>query len=58
VRHGMADRDTSFAVEGTLYYALINDPSIQNVDFSFAWLKPHSGDYDIEEAYAWLAGIL
>jgi hypothetical protein len=58
VRHGMADRDTSFAVEASLYYTLINDSSIKDVNFSFAWLKPHGGDYDVPEAYAWLARIL
>jgi hypothetical protein len=58
VRHGMADRDTSFAVEALLYYTLINDPSVEDVDFSFAWIKGHSGNYDVPEAYAWLAGVL
>jgi len=24
----------------------------------FAWLKPHSGDYDVPEAYAWLKSVL
>ena len=58
VRHGMADRDTSFAIEATMYYALINDKSIKDVNFNFAWLKPHSGNYDVPEAYAWLAEVL
>ena len=58
VRHGMRDRDTSFAVEALLYYALINDTSIEDVDFEFAWLQPHSGNYDVQEAYEWLADIV
>lgn len=58
VRHGIADRDTSFGVEGTLYYSLINDESIEDVNFNFAWLKGHGGDYDVPEAYAWLADIM
>ena len=58
VRHGMADRDTSFAIEATLYYALLNDSSVKDVNFNFAWLKPHSGNYDVPEAYAWLAEVL
>jgi acetyl esterase/lipase len=58
VRHGMADRDTSFAVEATLYYALKKDNSVKDVNFNYEWLKPHSGDYDVAEAYAWLAGIM
>ena len=58
VRHGMKDRDTSFAVEATLYYSMINESAIKDVDFEFAWLQPHAGDYDVAEAYAWLKTIL
>jgi len=58
LRHGMRDRDTSFAVELELYYAALGDASIENVDFALAWLKPHSGNYDVQEAFAWLEGIL
>ena len=57
-RHGMVDRDTSFAVEVSLYYAVRNDPSVKDVNFQLAWLKPHSGNYDVQEAYAWVAGVL
>ncbi|ODT83686.1 MAG: hypothetical protein ABS76_01855 [Pelagibacterium sp. SCN 64-44] len=55
LRHGMVDRDTSFAVELALYYAVLNDASVKDVDFELAWLRPHSGNYDVQEAYAWLA---
>lgn len=58
VRHGMVDRDTSFAVELTLYHAIRNDPSVKNVNFELAWLRPHSGNYDVTEAHAWLAKVL
>ena len=58
VRHGMADRDTSFAVEALLYLCMINDADILDANFGFAWLKPHSGDYDVNEAYDWLKTIL
>ena len=58
VRHGMIDRDTSFAVEALLYLAMKNDNTIKNVNFEFAWLKPHSGNYDVQEAYDWLETIL
>ncbi len=54
VRHGMADRDTSFALQTVLRYAMTNDSSIKDANFEFAWLKPHSGDYDVQEAYSWL----
>lgn len=58
VRHGVRDRDTSFALQTVLYYALSNDESIEDLDFGFAWLQPHAGDYDVQEAYAWLESIL
>ena len=58
VRPGVMDRDTSFALQTVLYYAMINDKSIQDVDFEFAWLQPHAGNYDVAEAYAWLADVL
>lgn len=58
VRHGMRDRDTSFALQTVLYYSLKNDDSIKDIDFLIPWLEPHSGDYDVQRAYAWLASIL
>ena len=58
VRHGVKDRDTSFAVEAILYYAMINDESINDVNFEFAWLQGHGGDYDVQEAYEWISEIL
>ncbi|MGI5858734.1 MAG: subtype B tannase, partial [Tepidanaerobacteraceae bacterium] len=58
VRHGMRDRDTSFAVEALLYYAMINDSSIRDVNFKFAWLQGHGGNYDVQEAYEWTVEII
>lgn len=58
VRHGMDDRDTSFAVEATLFAAVKNSAKVTDANVGFAWLRPHSGDYDVPEAYAWLKGIL
>jgi len=55
VRYGMADRDSSFAVEAVLNAAMDADKSIKNKSFEFAWLKGHGGNYDVKEAYAWLA---
>ena len=54
-RHGMIDRDTSFAVEVALYYAVLNASDVSNVNFELAWLKPHPGNYDVPEAYEWVA---
>ena len=54
VRHGLRDRDTSFAVQSVLYYAIQNNPSIKNANVALAWMQPHAGDYDVQEAYKWL----
>lgn len=58
VRHGMIDRDISFTSQTILYYAMLNDSSIKEINFSFDWLRPHSGQYDIQEAFAWVDSIL
>ena len=58
VRHGMDDRDASWAVEATLFASIMNSPQVKAHNVGFAWLKPHSGDYDVTEAYAWLKDIL
>lgn len=58
VRHGMDDRDTSFAVETVLFYAVRTNKKIEDSDTGFAWLKPHSGNYDEQEAYSWLRKMI
>lgn len=54
-RHGMRDRDTSFAVEVALYYAVLNSAGVSNTNFEISWLRPHGGNYDVPEAYEWVA---
>jgi hypothetical protein len=54
-RHGLIDRDTSADVSTAMYYAALNNSKVSNVNFNLAWLKPHSGDYDVPEAYEWVA---
>lgn len=58
VRHGMVDRDTAFAMQTLLYYALKNDPSVKDVDFRIPYLVPHSGNYDVREAFGWIKAKL
>lgn len=58
IRHGMIDRDTSFAVELALAHAVRMDNDVRSVDFRLPWMTPHAGNYDVGEAYAWLAGVL
>ena len=58
VRWGMKDRDSSFALETVFYHELLNNKNIKNLNFEFAWLFPHSGNYDAEEAFEWLDSII
>lgn len=58
VRHGLIDRDTSFAIEVALSRAVRSDASVRDVNFRLAWLQGHAGNYDVQEAYGWLANAL
>jgi len=58
VRHGIRDRDTSFAVEAALFYAIQNDSTVQDANYALAYMQPHGGNYDVQEAYGWLAEVL
>lgn len=58
IRHGMIDRDTSFAVPVALAAAARQDPDVAEVDFRLPWMVSHGGDYDVQEAYGWLAQAL
>lgn len=58
VRHGMIDRDTSLAVPLALAAAARADADVREVDFALPWMTPHSGNYDVQTAYAWLARVL
>jgi hypothetical protein len=58
VRYGMVDTASSIATQAELYFALLNDPSIAEVDFNIGWLRGHSGYYDSNEAYEWLERVV
>lgn len=55
IRHGAKDKDTGFAVPVILATTLQNKGF--KIDFALPWDKPHSGDYDLEELFAWIGGI-
>ena len=55
IRHGSMDGGTAFSVPVNLYTKLIN--AGKNVDFGISWEMPHSGDYDLEELFAWIDRI-
>lgn len=58
LRHGMIDRDTSFAVELALAAAARGDADVKDVNFALHWMTAHSGNYDVQTAYGWLAQVL
>ncbi len=55
IRHGTADRDTSLAIPVMLATKLSNNGAA--VDFAMPWAQPHSGDYDLDELFAWIAQV-
>ncbi|MFC6261764.1 subtype B tannase [Levilactobacillus fujinensis] len=55
IRHGAADRDTSFAIPMILATKLKNNG--KDVDFTFPWATPHSGDYDLPELFSWIDNL-
>ncbi|MFE7933415.1 subtype B tannase [Streptomyces sp. NPDC057456] len=58
VRNGTRDRDTSFIVSINLDRELAADKDVKNVDYQMAWNQPHSGNYDVPEAMAWIAKVV
>jgi len=55
IRHGAFDRDTSLAIPVILATMLQNHG--YDVDFFLPWGLPHSGDYDLDELFAWIDEI-
>ncbi|MDO5288812.1 MAG: subtype B tannase [Pseudomonadota bacterium] len=55
VRHGTHDRDTSLAIPVLL--ATAAQAQGLSVDFALPWNRPHSGDYDLDELFAWMAQV-
>ncbi|RYG38281.1 alpha/beta hydrolase [bacterium] len=52
IRHGAIDRDTSLAIPLMLAIRLQNRG--YGVDVAIPWDTPHSGDYDLNELFAWI----
>ncbi len=55
IRHGAIDRDTSLAIPIILATSLQN--AGKDVDFALPWGVGHSGDYDLDELFAWMAQV-
>lgn len=56
IRHGTLDSDTSLAVSAILALKLENRGF--DVDYALPWDTTHSGDYDLEELFAWVKGLV
>lgn len=55
IRVGTNDRDTSLAVSAVLAAKLQNNG--QTVDYALPWDVGHSGDYDLDELFAWIKQV-
>lgn len=55
IRHGECDRDTSLAISAMLTLKLQNNGS--EVDYHAPWNVPHSGDYDLDDLFAWIDSL-
>jgi hypothetical protein len=55
IRHGAADRDTSLVIP--LLFATLLQNRGYSVDFASPWGIPHSGDYELNDLFAWIDGI-
>lgn len=55
IRHGAFDRDTALAIPVILEALLMNGG--YQVDFGLPWGLPHSGDYDLDQLFAWIDHI-
>ena len=58
IRHGTRDRDTAFTVSINLDRALAAERQVKDLNYRLAWDRPHSGNYDVPEAMAWIAKVL
>lgn len=56
IRHGTSDRDTGFAIPVLLALS-VEQKAGAIVDFYMPWDTPHSGDYDLDELFAWVNEI-
>ena len=56
IRHGASDRDTGFPVPINLYTKLVNKGYA--VDFALPWNRGHSGDYNLNEVFAWIDSVV
>ena len=56
IRHGSKDKDTSLGIPVMLATYLQNKG--YDVDLAMPWDRPHSGDYDLDELFEWIDGVV
>ncbi len=56
IRLGSFDMDSSMALQASLSLLLKRQGC--DVDFRLPWGLPHSGDYDLDELFAWIDGLV
>ena len=56
IRHGSKDKDTSLGIPVMLGTYLQNKG--YDVDLALPWDRPHSGDYDLDELFEWMDGVV
>ena len=56
IRHGALDRDTGFQIPINLYTKLINNR--YEVNFALPWNRGHSGDYNLDDVFAWIDNVV
>ena len=56
IRYGTIDNNIGLATEVILATSLMNIG--YEVDFAFAWDRPHMGDYDLDELFSWMEKAL
>lgn len=56
IRHGECDRDTSLAISA-MFVLKLRQAGIA-VDYHAPWDVPHAGDYDLDELFAWIDGLM
>ena len=56
IRHGAIDRDTGFQIPINLYTKLVDKG--YKVDFALPWNRPHSGDYNLDDVFAWIDNVV
>ncbi|MBQ9141320.1 MAG: alpha/beta hydrolase [Lachnospiraceae bacterium] len=56
IRHGECDRDTSLAISA-MFVLKLREAGIE-ADYHAPWNVPHAGDYDLDELFAWIDGLV